>query len=69
MEQYTSKLWVNRSNRFRGARLSPGQTPFYFGVCLFFKNNYVEFLSDERGIENITSQIETQLENNDPYIL
>ena len=59
MEQYTSKVWANRSNRFRGTTLSPGQTPFYYGVCLFFENIYFEFLAEERGIENITSQVET----------
>ncbi len=37
MELITSKLWVTRSNRVRGTRLSPGQTPFYSGVCLFLE--------------------------------
>ena len=52
MEQFTSKLWVNRSNRFR-ARLSPEETPFYYGVCLFIENIYFEFLADEGAIEDI----------------
>ena len=46
-----------------GYKVSWGQTPYYYGVYLFFENNYLEFLADERGIENITSQVE----KNDPY--
>mgnify|MGYP005817238733 CR=1 FL=1 len=52
MEQLTAKLWVNGSNPFRGTRLSPGQTLFYYGVCLFLEQRMLEIYIRQETIKN-----------------
>ena len=42
MELITSKLWVNRSNRFRGTIHSTERTSLYCGVCLFLEQRMLE---------------------------
>ena len=49
MDQHLTKPNVTGSNPVRGTRLSPGQTPFYYGVCCFI-DDFIEKLFIEEVI-------------------